>query len=191
MENAATNVSRTAARRDPCRFGSAPVACVRVRSRQHRGCALRLEIVRCPTRNCQGHDSNHQHAGRRGQAHDRDEAHGEMVWQLPRPWPTSTCRPARASRLSCAVLAAMICVAHEMGFARAVADRVIFMASGQKLEEGTPSESFQDPKHERTRAFLGDILGHSISPAPRGWRHGVAPVAASRFKPPCSRPESP
>jgi polar amino acid transport system ATP-binding protein len=54
----------------------------------------------------------------------------------------------------------MICVTHEMGFARAVADRVIFMASGQILEEGPPAEFFKNPKHERTRAFLGDILGH-------------------------------
>jgi len=55
----------------------------------------------------------------------------------------------------------MICVTHEMGFARAVADRVIFMASGQIIEEGPPKEFFANPKHERTRAFLGDILaGH-------------------------------
>ncbi|MEX8494220.1 amino acid ABC transporter ATP-binding protein [Sphaerotilus sp.] len=54
----------------------------------------------------------------------------------------------------------MICVTHEMGFARAVADRVIFMASGEILEEGPPAEFFSNPKHERTRAFLGDILGH-------------------------------
>jgi polar amino acid transport system ATP-binding protein len=54
----------------------------------------------------------------------------------------------------------MICVTHEMGFARAVADRVIFMAEGEILEEGHPSTFFQAPKHARTRAFLGDILGH-------------------------------
>ena len=54
----------------------------------------------------------------------------------------------------------MICVTHEMGFARAVADRVIFMASGQIVEEGPPAEFFANPKHERTRAFLGDIIGH-------------------------------
>ncbi|WP_394789958.1 amino acid ABC transporter ATP-binding protein [Rhodoferax sp.] len=54
----------------------------------------------------------------------------------------------------------MICVTHEMGFARAVADRVIFMAEGKILEEGPPATFFQAPKHERTRAFLGDILGH-------------------------------
>jgi polar amino acid transport system ATP-binding protein len=54
----------------------------------------------------------------------------------------------------------MICVTHEMGFARAVADRVIFMAEGHILEEGHPSTFFQAPKHERTRAFLGDIVNH-------------------------------
>jgi polar amino acid transport system ATP-binding protein len=54
----------------------------------------------------------------------------------------------------------MICVTHEMGFARAVADRVIFMASGQILAEAPPEEFFANPKHERARAFLGDILGH-------------------------------
>ena len=54
----------------------------------------------------------------------------------------------------------MICVTHEMGFARAVADRVIFMAEGQILEQGPPATFFQNPQHARTRAFLGDILGH-------------------------------
>jgi polar amino acid transport system ATP-binding protein len=54
----------------------------------------------------------------------------------------------------------MICVTHEMGFARAVADRVIFMAEGEILEEGPPATFFQAPAHARTRAFLGDILGH-------------------------------
>jgi polar amino acid transport system ATP-binding protein len=53
----------------------------------------------------------------------------------------------------------MICVTHEMGFARAVADRVIFMADGEILEEAPPAEFFQHPKHDRARAFLGDILG--------------------------------
>jgi len=55
----------------------------------------------------------------------------------------------------------MICVTHEMGFARRVADRVIFMASGSIVEEGPPSEFFSNPKHERTKKFLGEILaGH-------------------------------
>ncbi|MBW6422083.1 amino acid ABC transporter ATP-binding protein [Rhizobium sp. XQZ8] len=54
----------------------------------------------------------------------------------------------------------MICVTHEMGFARQVADRVIFMASGAIVEEAPPVEFFSNPKHERTRKFLGEILGH-------------------------------
>jgi polar amino acid transport system ATP-binding protein len=55
----------------------------------------------------------------------------------------------------------MICVTHEMGFARRVADRVIFMASGSIVEEGPPSVFFSNPKHDRTKKFLGEILdGH-------------------------------
>jgi len=53
----------------------------------------------------------------------------------------------------------MICVTHEMGFARQVADRVIFTASGAIVEEAPPAEFFSNPKHERTRKFLGEILG--------------------------------
>ena len=54
----------------------------------------------------------------------------------------------------------MLVVTHEMGFARSVADRVIFMAGGQILEQAAPGEFFQNPQHSRTRAFLGEILGH-------------------------------
>jgi len=54
----------------------------------------------------------------------------------------------------------MICVTHEMGFARAVADRVVFMADGEILEEAPPHQFFANPLHERARAFIGDILGH-------------------------------
>ena len=54
----------------------------------------------------------------------------------------------------------MICVTHEMGFARQVADRVIFMAEGEILEENTPKEFFRAPRHERARIFLGEILHH-------------------------------
>ena len=54
----------------------------------------------------------------------------------------------------------MVCVTHEMGFARQVADRVIFMADGEIVEEGPPEEFFNNPKSERTKAFLGQILGH-------------------------------
>jgi polar amino acid transport system ATP-binding protein len=52
----------------------------------------------------------------------------------------------------------MIVVSHEMGFARQVADRVVFMADGTIVEEGSPAEFFKSPKHERTRKFLGEIL---------------------------------
>ena len=48
----------------------------------------------------------------------------------------------------------MVIVTHEMAFARDVADRVIFMADGYVVEEGTPEEVFGDPKEERTKAFL-------------------------------------
>ncbi|MGV1792776.1 ATP-binding cassette domain-containing protein [Rhizobium lusitanum] len=54
----------------------------------------------------------------------------------------------------------MVCVTHEMGFARAVADRVIFMNSGQIVEEGAPQDFFSNPRHERTKLFLSQILKH-------------------------------
>jgi len=52
----------------------------------------------------------------------------------------------------------MICVTHEMGFARRVADRVIFMDRGQIVESAEPSAFFDTPKHDRTRRFLSQIL---------------------------------
>ena len=52
----------------------------------------------------------------------------------------------------------MVCVTHEMGFAREVADRVIFIDDGVILEEGTPEEIFDNPKHPRTIDFLGKVL---------------------------------
>jgi len=52
----------------------------------------------------------------------------------------------------------MVVVTHELGFAREVADRVVFMADGAVVEEGTTSEVFDRPRHERTRAFLGRVL---------------------------------
>ena len=54
----------------------------------------------------------------------------------------------------------MLCVTHEMGFAKAVADRVIFMDQGQIVEANTPAEFFDHPKSERTRDFLDKIIGH-------------------------------
>ncbi len=52
----------------------------------------------------------------------------------------------------------MICVTHEMGFAREVADRVVFMADGEVVEVGTPEHFFENPQEERTRLFLSQIL---------------------------------
>lgn len=52
----------------------------------------------------------------------------------------------------------MLCVTHEMGFARSVADRVIFMAEGKIIEAAPPQQFFSNPQHETTRNFLGQIL---------------------------------
>ena len=52
----------------------------------------------------------------------------------------------------------MLCVTHEMGFARQVADRVIFMDQGQIVEANAPEEFFSNPQHERTKLFLSQIL---------------------------------
>ncbi|GAB4255718.1 MULTISPECIES: amino acid ABC transporter ATP-binding protein [Deferrisoma] len=52
----------------------------------------------------------------------------------------------------------MLVVTHEMGFAKSVADRVIFMDAGQIVEENTPHEFFDNPRHERTKLFLSQIL---------------------------------
>ena len=62
----------------------------------------------------------------------------------------------------------MLCVTHEMGFARRVADRIVFMADGRIVEEAPPERFFTHPKDERTRQFLGQILtAHPVHhPAP-------------------------
>ena len=54
----------------------------------------------------------------------------------------------------------MLCVTHEMGFAKSVADRVIFMDQGQIVEQNNPHDFFSQPKNERTQAFLAKILAH-------------------------------
>ncbi len=54
----------------------------------------------------------------------------------------------------------MLCVTHEMGFAKKVADRVIFMDAGQIVEENEPHEFFDNPQNERTKLFLSQILDH-------------------------------
>jgi general L-amino acid transport system ATP-binding protein len=54
----------------------------------------------------------------------------------------------------------MLCVTHEMGFAQAVANRVIFMDQGQIVEQNEPKAFFNNPQNERTKLFLSQILGH-------------------------------
>ena len=54
----------------------------------------------------------------------------------------------------------MLCVTHEMGFAKTVADRVIFMDGGEIIEENNPAEFFENAQHERTKLFLSQILEH-------------------------------
>jgi ABC-type polar amino acid transport system ATPase subunit len=52
----------------------------------------------------------------------------------------------------------MICVTHEMGFARAVANRMVFFDEGQIVEQGPPEQIFTAPEHQRTKRFLSQIL---------------------------------
>jgi general L-amino acid transport system ATP-binding protein len=54
----------------------------------------------------------------------------------------------------------MICVTHEMGFAKSVADRVIFMDGGEIVEQNTPDAFFDNPQVDRTQLFLSQILSH-------------------------------
>ena len=54
----------------------------------------------------------------------------------------------------------MICVTHEMGFAKAVADFVVFMDKGEVVEQAPPAEFFTNPKSDRTKLFLSQILAH-------------------------------
>ncbi|MAM56382.1 MAG: glutamine ABC transporter ATP-binding protein [Salinicola sp.] len=57
----------------------------------------------------------------------------------------------------------MICVTHEMGFAKKVADRVVFMDGGEVIEQAPPARFFQSPESSRTRRFLDQILDHGVS----------------------------
>jgi general L-amino acid transport system ATP-binding protein len=52
----------------------------------------------------------------------------------------------------------MMCVTHEMNFARQIADRIVFMDRGEIVEINTPEEFFSNPQHQRTKIFLGQIL---------------------------------
>ena len=54
----------------------------------------------------------------------------------------------------------IVCVTHEMGFAREVGDRIVFMDGGKIIEENSPEEFFNNPKSERAKKFLSEILHH-------------------------------
>ena len=54
----------------------------------------------------------------------------------------------------------MICVTHEMGFARTVAHQMVFMDEGRIIERSPPAQFFSEPEHERTQLFLSQILSH-------------------------------
>ena len=70
----------------------------------------------------------------------------------------------------------MLCVTHEMGFARQVADRVIFMDAGQIVEVNEPGAFFSSPKHERTRLFLSQILHSTAGVSSLGHSPAVIPL---------------
>ena len=80
--------------------------------------------------------------------------------------PTSALDPEMTSEVLDVMIAlasegmTMICVTHEMGFARRVADRVIFMDRGEIVEEAPPDTFFTSPCNERTQQFLAQILNH-------------------------------
>jgi general L-amino acid transport system ATP-binding protein len=80
--------------------------------------------------------------------------------------PTSALDPEMVSEVLDTMIAlaesgvTMICVTHEMGFARAVADQVVFMDEGQIIEKNTPEEFFSNPESNRTKLFLSQILQH-------------------------------
>ena len=80
--------------------------------------------------------------------------------------PTSALDPEMISEVLDTMIAlaeegmTMLCVTHEMGFARKVANRVIFMDQGQIVEQNEPEEFFNNPQSERTKLFLSQILGH-------------------------------
>ena len=79
----------------------------------------------------------------------------------------------------------MLCVTHEMGFARSVADRVVFMAEGRIVEEAPPEQFFAHPQHEVTRNFLGQILvSHQARPDPLRAEAAAAALAVANISGP-------
>ena len=124
-----------------------------------------------------GHDVHAYQSGREVMKHSGRESFDLFVldWQVPDvagpevlllDEPTSALDPEMINEVLDVMKSlaregmTMVCVTHEMGFAREVADRVIFMDEGQLIEEAPPATFFSQPKSERTKAFLSKILSH-------------------------------
>ncbi|WP_026186805.1 amino acid ABC transporter ATP-binding protein [Ensifer sp. BR816] len=142
----------------------APVWVRKVPEKQARDLAMHfLEKVRIP-------DQAHKYPGQLSGGQQQRVAIARALCMKPRVMlfdePTSALDPEMIKEVLDTMIAlaeegmTMLCVTHEMGFAQAVADRVIFMDQGQIVEENGPKAFFSAPQSERTRAFLGQILGH-------------------------------
>ena len=122
-----------------------------------------LEKVRIP-------DQAHKYPGQLSGVQQQRVAIARSLCMKPRIMlfdePTSALDPEMIKEVLDTMIAlaeegmTMLCVTHEMGFAQAVADRVIFMDQGQIVEQNEPKAFFSAPQSERTREFLGQILGH-------------------------------
>ncbi|MDK4743064.1 amino acid ABC transporter ATP-binding protein [Rhizobium sp. CNPSo 3464] len=122
-----------------------------------------LEKVRIP-------DQAHKYPGQLSGGQQQRVAIARSLCMKPRVMlfdePTSALDPEMIKEVLDAMIAlaeegmTMLCVTHEMGFAQAVANRVIFMDQGQIVEQNEPKAFFSAPQSERTRAFLSQILGH-------------------------------
>ncbi|MBB5575441.1 amino acid ABC transporter ATP-binding protein [Rhizobium paranaense] len=142
----------------------APVWVRKVPEKQARDLAMHfLEKVRIP-------DQAHKYPGQLSGGQQQRVAIARALCMKPRIMlfdePTSALDPEMIKEVLDTMIAlaqegmTMLCVTHEMGFAQAVADRVIFMDQGQIVEQNEPKAFFSAPQSERTRTFLGQILGH-------------------------------
>ncbi|OHV86621.1 amino acid ABC transporter ATP-binding protein [Mesorhizobium sp. ORS 3428] len=142
----------------------APIWVRKVPERQAKEIAMHfLEKVRIP-------DQAHKYPGQLSGGQQQRVAIARSLCMKPRIMlfdePTSALDPEMIKEVLDTMIAladegmTMLCVTHEMGFAQAVADRVIFMDQGQIVEQNEPRAFFSAPRSERTRTFLGQILGH-------------------------------
>ncbi|MFD2346032.1 amino acid ABC transporter ATP-binding protein [Sinorhizobium terangae] len=142
----------------------APVWVRKVPEKQARELAMHfLEKVKIP-------DQAHKYPGQLSGGQQQRVAIARSLCMKPKIMlfdePTSALDPEMIKEVLDTMIAlaedgmTMLCVTHEMGFAQAVADRVIFMDHGQVVEQNGPKAFFSAPQSERTRTFLGQVLGH-------------------------------